>query len=185
MKTMKFLASFVVSVLICGASALADSKDKGGERSAGRWLFPGEYESHQAMWMLWPTYENKAGFPSTEPMSNMIHAMNGHVHVNLAVQDADEEAAVRSLLTANGVPSRSRPLLPDRAPRHLGAGHRTPVHAEFVGRATSTTGTSTIGATRNPAVNTAGSRSHSIARSPRPSTSRCSTPRRGRLPGYG
>jgi agmatine deiminase len=74
----------------------------GGE--ADEWVFPGEYESHQAMWMLWPTYENKAGFPSTEPIGDMIRAMSGHVHVNLTVQDADEEAAVRSQLTADGVP---------------------------------------------------------------------------------
>lgn len=56
------------------------------------------------MWMLWPTYENKAGFPSTEPISDMIHAMNGYVHVNLAVQDATEETDVRNLLITNGVP---------------------------------------------------------------------------------
>ena len=71
---------------------------------AGDWLFPGEFESHQAMWMLWPTYENKAGFPSTEPIGDMIRAMSGYVHVNLAVQDADEEAAVRSILIAQRVP---------------------------------------------------------------------------------
>jgi agmatine deiminase len=71
---------------------------------ADEWVFPGEYENHQAMWMLWPTYENKAGFPSTEVISDMIRAMSGHVHVNLAVQDADEEAAVRSELAADGVP---------------------------------------------------------------------------------
>ncbi|HEU4390724.1 MAG TPA: agmatine deiminase family protein, partial [Blastocatellia bacterium] len=70
----------------------------------GEWSFPGEYESHQAMWMLWPTFENKPGFPSTDPMSDMIRAMSGHVHVNLAVQDAADEAAARSLLIANGVP---------------------------------------------------------------------------------
>ena len=70
----------------------------------GEWLFPGEYESHQAMWMLWPVFENKAGFPSTEPMSEMIRAMSGHVHVNLAVQDAGDEDAAKSLLIANGVP---------------------------------------------------------------------------------
>lgn len=104
MKIMQFLASFLISVLICGASVLADSEEKGGERNAGGWLFPGEYESHQAMWMLWPTYENKAGFPSTEPISDMIHAMSGHVHVNLAVQNADEEVAVRNLLITNGAP---------------------------------------------------------------------------------
>ena len=73
-----------------------------GNSGDGAWLFPGEYESHQAMWMLWPTYENKAGFPSTEPMSDMI-AHERTRHVNLAVQDADEELAVRTC-DANGVP---------------------------------------------------------------------------------
>ncbi len=61
-------------------------------------------ESHQAMWMLWPTYENKAGFPSTEVVSDLIQAMSGHTHVNLAVQDADDEAAARRLLRAHQVP---------------------------------------------------------------------------------
>jgi agmatine deiminase len=73
-------------------------------RPAAGWLFPGEYESHEAMWMLWPTYVNKAGFPSTEVVSDMIQAMSGHVHVNLAVQDADDEAAARRFMTRRGVP---------------------------------------------------------------------------------
>src|SRR5262245_53363206 len=81
------------------ARASIDSNDRSGE-----WLFPGEYESHQVMWMLWPTVENKAGFPSTEPVSDMIHAMSRHVQVNLAVQDADDEAAARSYLIGRGVP---------------------------------------------------------------------------------
>ncbi len=54
--------------------------------------------------MLWPTYENKAGFPSSEPMAEMIRALAGHVQVNLAVQDAAEEADVRSFLGARRVP---------------------------------------------------------------------------------
>jgi hypothetical protein len=90
----------VPSFPISGVSAAAPED----RRDADEWLFPGEYESHQAMWMLWPTYENKAGFPSADPMSDMIRAMSGHVHVNLAVQDADDEASARSLLTAKGVP---------------------------------------------------------------------------------
>ena len=56
------------------------------------------------MWMLWPTYENKAGFPSTDVVSDMIEAMSGHTHVNLAVQDADDEAAARGFLTERAVP---------------------------------------------------------------------------------
>ena len=54
--------------LLC-ASLLAGSRIRAEASSGPDWLFPGEYESHQAMWMLWPTFENKAGFPSTEPMS--------------------------------------------------------------------------------------------------------------------
>ena len=72
--------------------------------NSDEWLFPGEHESHQAMWMLWPTYENKAGFPSTEVVNDLIKAMSGHTHVNLAVQDADDEAAARRFLRAHQVP---------------------------------------------------------------------------------
>ncbi len=59
--------------------------------SEREWLFPGEYESHQAIWMLWPTFEYKAGFPPAEP-AEMIRAMRGHVHVNLEAFRRDREA---------------------------------------------------------------------------------------------
>ena len=68
-----------------------------------RWIFPGEDQSHEAMWMLWPTYENKAGFPSTDVVSDLIAAMKDHVQVNLAVQDLDDEAAARAFLVTRGV----------------------------------------------------------------------------------
>jgi agmatine deiminase len=90
-----------LAAAISGGSAVSAFD---GESGPSEWLFPGEYESHQAMWMLWPTFENKLGFPSTEPMREMIRALGGHTHVNLAVQDADEEAAVRDFLGAGGVP---------------------------------------------------------------------------------
>jgi agmatine deiminase len=83
------------------APAFAQSIERAPESN---WIFPGEYESHEAMWMLWPTYENKAGFPSTEVVSDMVHAMSGHTHVNLAVQDTDDEAAARAFLAGRGVP---------------------------------------------------------------------------------
>jgi agmatine deiminase len=98
-----FLICFWGIILLI-SSLLAGSGGTAGANGDGEWLFPGEYESHQAMWMLWPTYENKAGFPSTDPMSEMIRAMSGHVHVHLAVQDADDEATARSLLSEKGVP---------------------------------------------------------------------------------
>lgn len=107
-----FVLIAVMALSLFGGEGIAGARDESASASAsaesnshaGGWLFPGEYESHQAMWMLWPTYENKAGFPSTEPMNDMIRAMSGHVHVNLAVQDADEEEVVRDLLSADRVP---------------------------------------------------------------------------------
>jgi agmatine deiminase len=90
---MRYLYSLLLTLLVPGVAAAEE-----------KWLFPGEYESHQAMWMLWPTFENKAGFPSTEPEADMIRAMSGHVHVNLAVQDEADEAAARDFLEDKEVP---------------------------------------------------------------------------------
>src|SRR5262245_42164034 len=94
----KLTAATVVALIFAVGSIFAQLPP-----TASGFVFPGEFESHQAMWMLWPTYENKAGFPSTEPMIDMIRAMRGRVQINLAVQDAAEEEAVRSLLASEGV----------------------------------------------------------------------------------
>jgi agmatine deiminase len=106
MRTLKRLACLVLTALASVGSPLAraDNHSITDDSATDQWLFPGEYERHQGMWMLWPTFEYKAGFPSTAPMIDMIKAMNGHTRVNLAVQDAGDETAARSLLQDNGVP---------------------------------------------------------------------------------
>ena len=93
------MRAIVLSAFLVWAGVSAPASARADE-----WLFPGEYESHEAMWMLWPTYENKAGFPSTEPVAEMVAAMNRHTRVNLAVQDDADEAAARAFLSARGVP---------------------------------------------------------------------------------
>ncbi len=146
----------------------------GTEARAGfsEWIFPGEYESHQAIWMLWPTYENKAGFPSTEPMADMIRAMSGHVQVNLAVQDAAEEADVRSYLTPGAYRSAtsisSNSSTSTSGPATWGLSLRGAVP----GNCGSTTGTSATGGTKSPTASTVPSKRASIARSRPSSTSR-------------
>lgn len=92
------------AVLLCAFLSYAARSGGEGFSGSNDWVFPGEYESHQAIWMSWPTFEYKAGFPSTEPMGDMIRAMRGHVRVNVAVQDASDEADARSILTSLGVP---------------------------------------------------------------------------------
>ncbi len=92
------------ALFLCVCLFAASQSRVEGFSGSPEWVFPGEYESHQAMWMLWPTFEYKAGFPSTEPMADMIRAMSGHVQVNLAVQDAADEADARGFLASRGVP---------------------------------------------------------------------------------
>ena len=85
------------------------------------------------MWMLWPTYENKAGFPSTEVVSDLVEALTNHTHVNLAMQDAGDEAAARAFLMARGVALdhvhffRSEHMSGLDLLRHLRSGRSVPV----------------------------------------------------------
>ena len=183
MKNVTIKRCLAIGVLLCLAAAIRTHADlTASGHASGEWVFPGEYESHQAMWMLWPTYENKAGFPSTESISDMIHAMSGHTHVNLAVQDADDEAAARSFMTARGVPldhvhffhiQHGDIWARDTGPQFT---------RNLPGTCASTTGTSATGGTKSPTANSACSTSRSTAR-PRPSSrSRCSTRGTGRVP---
>ena len=132
--------------------------------------------------MLWPTFEYKAGFPSTEPIADMIRAMSGHVQVNLAVQDAADEADARRILAARGVPLAHVHFFHiehgDIWARDMGPSSRATPPATCA----STTGTSTCGDTRSPRATSAPSRSPSTAPLPTPSTSRCSTPGPARRP---
>jgi len=54
-------------------------------------VFPAEFEPYRALWMAWPTYENKQGL-STEPLLiDIIRATEGRVAIELLAQD-DAEA---------------------------------------------------------------------------------------------
>ena len=94
-------------LLACASAALVSampwSSTPLAANSDTSW-FPGEYESHEAAWLSWPVYENRKGMPSTDPMLQMIRGMHGHVQVNLLVQDAVEEVAVRALAKEREVP---------------------------------------------------------------------------------
>jgi agmatine deiminase len=74
-------------------------------QQSSSYIFPGEYESHEAMWLAWPTYENKRGFSSTLPMMQMINAAHGKVRVHLLVADVEEEKQITKLLSEKNIPT--------------------------------------------------------------------------------
>jgi agmatine deiminase len=53
--------------------------------------FPGEFEEHEAIWMGWPTYENKAGWSVKDLHVQLWAAMAPHVYVNVAVNPNDAQ----------------------------------------------------------------------------------------------
>jgi agmatine/peptidylarginine deiminase len=53
--------------------------------------FPGEFEEHEAVWMGWPTYENKAGWSPKELHVQLWAAMAPHVYVNVAVNPDNQK----------------------------------------------------------------------------------------------
>ena len=112
------------------------------------WVFPGEYESHQAIWLLSPTYENKAGFPSTPVIGDIIHAISGHTHVNLAVQDRATTRRRRGVLLSaecRWTTSTSSDRALDLWGRDMGPQFTRSLRASCA----STTGASTTGVTRS------------------------------------
>ncbi len=83
----------------------ADPAPATGEDSpAESFVFPAEFEPHRALWMAWPTYENKRGLPTEPLLIEIIRATEGRVAIDLLAQDDDEAAAIRERFRREGVP---------------------------------------------------------------------------------
>ena len=63
-------------------------------------VFPAEFESHDALWMAWPRYENKKGRPTEPVHMQILEATSGRVAVDLLVPG---EGKVRARLVAEGI----------------------------------------------------------------------------------
>lgn len=71
-------------------------REQSGKASSFR--FPAEWEKHDAVWISWPTYENRAGYPTEVVHQQIIAALNGRVKVEIIVQDAGDELVARTNL---------------------------------------------------------------------------------------
>ena len=69
-------------------------------------VFPAEFEPHRALWMAWPTYENKRGLPTEPLLIEIIRAAEGRVAIELLAQDDVEGGAIRDRFRREGVPDR-------------------------------------------------------------------------------
>lgn len=71
---------------------------------AESFVFPAEFEPHRALWMAWPTYENKQGLPTEPLLIEIIRAAEGRVAIELLAQDDAETDAIRERFRQEEVP---------------------------------------------------------------------------------
>eukprot|EP00736_Rhodelphis_marinus_P000522 Rmarinus@m.4409 len=65
---------------------------------------PAEFEPQDAIWLSWPTYENKRGLPVEDVHASIIKALSSHVQVHVLVENVETQTSVLSYLHARGVP---------------------------------------------------------------------------------
>ncbi len=85
--------------------------------------FPAEFEPHEAVWMGWPVYENKAGWSVKDLHVRLWAAMAPHVLVYVAVNPDDparglshagQMAEINALMKQHGVPEERVRFFPVR-----------------------------------------------------------------------
>ena len=92
----------------CTSGEVEDDSSAPGAFSGGaspEVRFPAEWEEHESIWMAWGTYEFISGRPNSKVQKDIISALKGSTTVDLLVQDGAEEAAVRTELQADKVPT--------------------------------------------------------------------------------
>ncbi len=72
--------------------------------AAESFVFPAEFEPHRALWMAWPTYENKRGLPTEPLLIEIVRATEGRVAIELLAQDGAEAERIRERFRQEEVP---------------------------------------------------------------------------------
>ncbi|MYB33030.1 MAG: agmatine deiminase family protein [Acidobacteria bacterium] len=94
-------ALLLAAICACGGDPREASE---AAPAAESFVFPAEFEPHRALWMAWPTYENKQGL-STEPLLiDIIRATEGRVAIELLAQDDAEADRIRERFRQEEVP---------------------------------------------------------------------------------
>ncbi|BCV22962.1 agmatine deiminase family protein [Moorella sp. Hama-1] len=101
------LAALLVIVILLAARAYQGRVYKQplnyGPSGVTTYVFPGEFEKQQALWLQWPEEEySTASDPVYPVFVDIIKAVDPFERVNLIVRSQDEIARVEDLLKANG-----------------------------------------------------------------------------------
>lgn len=74
-------------------------------KEAHNFTMPGEFEPIESVWLAYPVYENRKGFPSTDVQAPIIQALAPHVYIDLLVQNEEDQQAAREWIATLGIPN--------------------------------------------------------------------------------
>nr|QFZ91610.1 agmatine deiminase family protein [Synechococcus elongatus PCC 11802] len=66
---------------------------------------PAEFEPIASIWMAYPTYENRAGYPSQVVQEAMVKAIAPTVKIDFLLNESEEKAIVNGWLKTAGIPA--------------------------------------------------------------------------------
>jgi agmatine deiminase len=102
------IVAFVCLLIILSVRAFNENRaykkpDISGGSAPAAYIFPGEFEEQQAIWLQWPEgMYSTASSPVYPVFIDIIKALDPHVRVNLISQSNEEIAQIKDLLRANG-----------------------------------------------------------------------------------
>ena len=74
-------------------------------REARNFTIPGEFEPIESVWLAYPVYENRKGFPSTDVQAQMIQALAPHVYIDLLVQNEKDQQTAQEWIATLDIPN--------------------------------------------------------------------------------
>jgi agmatine deiminase len=75
-----------------------------GKWPSHTWRVPGEFEKQDAVWLCWPTYDNKKDASVTPVMVELVKNLTPFVNVRICVTDSAQAAEVSQLLNRQRIP---------------------------------------------------------------------------------
>lgn len=98
-----FLCMFIILSARTYKSRVYKKPINYGGSNPTSYVYPGEFEKQQAIWMQWPVGEySTASNPIYPVFIDIIKALDPYVRVNLVVQSQEEKAQIEDLLKAKG-----------------------------------------------------------------------------------
>lgn len=101
-RAIQLLVIFISLLLLLSCRTSTDSV--WAEQGREGFRVPGEFEKQEAIWLSWPTYDNRKDAPVAPVLIELTKSLVPYVNVKIAVTDPGQSSEVEKLLVQNKIP---------------------------------------------------------------------------------